>query len=891
MLDKLKKINIIEASILLMPIIDAVNTLTGISLSLLARGLFLIGILYYFIFINKSKYKKISYILYVILGVFGFIYLLHYFVLNGTYNIINEFITLIKFIYLPAMTIALVNYYDDKKLELSKVITKISWIYCVLIIVPTLCGISLDSYSDGKLGTSGLFYSPNELSSILAILSPFVVFNLSKEKSRISNIILTILFIISCYLIGTKTPIMGLILSLFAGVLISLINQIIHKKNILNIVIVTVLLISSIICNQFSYLYSNLNYQSTNYVDKNTDDDTDEGNPNISSQLHNNDIYINFPTHVYQNEISDNKLLNLIFSSRNVYLQENLNKFSNTILSKQIFGLTLGPSENNPNNSNMSEMDMLDIFIYYGIIGAIVLVGYLIIILIIAIIKYFKNFKKNISDNELNSSIISYGLALLIAFTAGHTLSAPAVSLFIALNICYIIKKLKFFENCKKKFPIKIIGIIFIIYILAALIIIFTDQKEKALIKLSLENNELIANKEIIKIEEQNLNFEGITDNLKYYTIESYKNIQIVYVTRTFENHNTIEFIMINNNENITVDFEITIMDNLNNYERNSNYLYARGDNYKLISNTYHYVANSKDIQSFNKYTYKNLINESTDYLTENNKVTKKIDLKANESADTYIISSQHEINDVENLPWISFNGYYQPLKDNLYIRSYDIATSSSTVLEEMFINNYLINMFNYSNCDEGIWYKDYYVIPYTSFERNNLFINATTNYIINRNMEYLGINSYSDFTDLIKKHYNENKYLETENGIIFNTLTDSSFIEQINIINILLRDYALNNDSTSRRIAINVLNEIESDNWINENNNIYEYITSDLKYVGNITNPLTIFSLIELKNNLEECQIDSDKIKEYISISYEKLKENLTEEQLKILEEGDYFE
>lgn len=890
MTDKLKKINIMEACILLMPIIDVINTITGLSVSLLIRGLFLIGIFIYFIFANKSKYKKISFLLFSILGIFASIYIFHYFMLNGTYNIINELITLIKFLYLPAITICLVNYYDNKEFNLTKIITKISWIYCILIIVPTILNISLASYSDGKLGTSGLFYSPNELSAILAILSPFVVFSLFKEERKISNIILNVLFIISCYLIGTKTPIMGLLLSLAAGLLINIINMFIYKKNYLNVIISILFLTSSIFCYQFSYLHSNLNYQSTNYVDKTPNSDSTEDNPSIESELHNNDIYINFPTHVYEKEISDNKLLNLIFSSRNIYLQENLNKYSNTILSKQIFGLTLGPSNNNPNASNMSEMDMLDIFIYYGIIGAIILLGYLILILILAIIKYFKNFKKNIKDNDLNASMVSFALALLIAFTAGHTLSAPAVSLYIALSVCYILKKLEIFKKTPKKILIKPFLAIVFVYIILAIILIFNNQKEEIIIELSLENNILSSNTEIIKVEEQNIEFEGIADNLKYYTIASYKNIQIIYVTRTFENQNKIEFITLNNNENVTINFDLTILNDFNDYERKSNYLYAIKDDYKLISNTYHYVTNSKDIESFNKYTYKNLTNESTDYLTEDDKVIKKIKLNANESADTYIISLNKEVNDIENIPWISFNGYYVNLYNNIYIRSYNIPVSLSSQLKDLLTNNYLMNMFNYSNYDQGIWYKDYYIIPYTSFEKNNLFINATTNYIINKNLESTNNSLYNNFASLVKEYYYKRQYLRTENGIIFNTLTDSSFIEQINIINILLRDYLINNDSTSRNIAINILNELENDNWLNDQN-IYEYITSGLKYIGNISDPLIIFSLIELSNNLDECHINNDKIKTYINISYQVLKDKLSDEQLIYLEEGGYIE
>ncbi len=893
MFDKLKKINILEISILLMPIIDIINTITGLSISLLARGLFLLGILVYFVFYNKSKYKKVSFLLYLILGIFIFIYTLHYFVLNGTYNIVNEFVTLIKFLYLPVITIGLVNYYDNKDLELSKIITKISWIYCILIIVPTIFNISLDSYSDGKLGTSGLFYSPNELSSILAILSPFVVFNLFQKKNKISNIILGVIFIITCYLIGTKTPIMGLLISLTAGVLINLLILIIHKKNLLNTIISILFLLSSVICYRFSYLYTNLNYQSTNYVEKEPSDNTDDGNSTeIESTLYNNSIYINFPTHIYREEISDNKLMNLIFSSRNIYLQENLNKFANTILSKQIFGLTLGASENNPSNSNMSEMDMFDIFIYYGIIGAIVLVVYLIIILILAIIKYFKNFKENITDTELNSSLISYGLALLIAFTAGHTLSAPTVSLFIALSICYLLKRLKLLPEFKKKISFKIAAVISIAYILIASIVIFANQNKNIVIELTLENNTLTSNKEIIKVEEQNIAFQGISDNLKYYTLDDFKNVQIIYVTRTFEDGNVIEFITLNNNENITLNFNILLLNDLKEHERKENYLYTIGEDYKLISETYHYNTNSNEIKSFNKYTYKNLISEAEDYLIENNEVVKRIELKANESADTYIISSKTRMSDVENLPWLSFNGYYENLHNSLYIKSYDIVDSSVTSLENVFLDNYLMNLYNYTNYNQGIWYKDYYIIPYTSFKKENLFINAATNYVIYRSLEDLqtDTNVYNNLANLIKEHYSANKFLKTENGIIFNELTDSSFIEQVSLINILLRNYLIGNDYTSRAIALNILNEIESENWISSNG-IHEYVASDLEYIGNISDPLILFNLIELNNNLEECNINNDIIKEYINISYLSLKEKITEDEQAMIEEGGYFE
>ena len=213
MIDKIKKINFIELFILIMPFIDMLNTITGLSVSLYARGVFLAGLLFYFVFFNKSKIKKISYYLLVILATFSVIYIYHYFTLNNTYNIFEEITTLIKFLYLPITTIVLLNYYDNKKLDINKIIIRLTIIYCLCIIIPTIFNFSDKSYAFGKKGYVGLFYAPNEISSILALISPFVILNTFKEKYKLLNVLLSILFIITCFILGTKTPVIGLVIT------------------------------------------------------------------------------------------------------------------------------------------------------------------------------------------------------------------------------------------------------------------------------------------------------------------------------------------------------------------------------------------------------------------------------------------------------------------------------------------------------------------------------------------------------------------------------------------------------------------------------------------------------------------------------------------------------
>ena len=77
------------------------------------------------------------------------------------------------------------------------------------------------------------------------------------------------------------------------------------------------------------------------------------------------------------------------------------------------------------------------------------------------------------------------------------------------------------------------------------------------------------------------------------------------------------------------------------------------------------------------------------------------------------------------------------------------------------------------------------------------MYISSSLNYIINKNLEELNtsIKPYRSFASLIKELYNSDKYLKTDNGIIISYAFDSSFIEQVNIINILLKDYLVNDE------------------------------------------------------------------------------------------------
>jgi len=872
MLENFKKRDIISILIIIMPLIDIFNTITGLGISLLYRGIFLFILMILFLINNDSRFKKKSLVLLALLFIFCCIYLIHYYSINGLFNIKNELITLIKFIYLPVLTIGLINYYSNRNILMSELITRIMFVYEILIIVPIILGISLNSYEYAKLGYSGLFYSPNELSGILAILIPFAILIFQKHPKKLINILNIILMIICCFLIGTKTPVLSLFISLIMSMVI-LIIQLILKEKVLKKILLTIVIF--LVCCLFypkSYLKYNMNYQSDSYNTNQKPTINDYNNLNETEKV--NELYlynqiINFPTKNLSFEIQDNKILNMIFSSRNIYLQQNLNKFNNTILEKKLFGLTLGATENNVTGSNMSELDIIDILMYYGIVGAIIFLGYIFVFIIKLIIKFFKKFKNNIKDYELCSACLSLAISLMISFTAGHTLSAPAVSIFIAINMTYIFYKLNMFSTKKKSIPYKAVTIGVSILLVSSIVLIFSTKKNYYELTINMEDNTLTFNKDVQKVEKQIIEYNDIKDTLYYYVINGYKNIDIIYVIRELSENENIQFITINNNEKINLNVNIEISKKIK--DSNKNTFYLKDGTQKVVSDSYIYNEKKVNVKKYNKNIAKHLENQNSDYSQMDNNLSKTISLASNTSSDFYIINTTKNI-PLENIDllWLSYSGIYRKDKDIYYknLETLDLNNKNKEI-ESILNKNYLMTLYRYTNYQNEIWYKDYQDLNSTSITTNNLYIDSSMNKNIYQSLETLNItnNGYKKFAEALKEEYKNKNYIETNNGIIFSNLMAPSLKNQISNVIILLKNYNKYADYEAKKIAIKLLNELSSSDWVKEENTFYEYITTDLKYTGKISGQDLKKDLLELEEILKEAKISNSEIKNYISL------------------------
>lgn len=876
MLKRIKDYDLIFTLLLLMPIIDALTTILGISLSLAIRGLFLIILFYIFLFkIDKKERNKRILPLFII-GLFFSIYMIHFYSLNGTFNIRAEAITLIKFLYLPVLLIILSGYIKNKKVNLLDFVSKLGLIYTILIIIPVLFNFSLNSYEYSKLGFCGLFYSPNELSSILAILAPFIILNYVKNENSIKNIIILTLFIISCFIIGTKTPVLSLFISLIASLIILIFQAIFKNKNTKKILLITLLIIISFGLYEKSYLKQNMYQQDNTY--ENINSATNINNPNTTNKVDELQLYntlINFPTKRTYGETIDNKILNLIFSSRNIYFQNNINKYLNASNQEKLFGLTTGPTKNDTKTSNLSELDMVDIFVFYGILGTIVILGYIILLSFKTIITFFGNFKENILDFELCATCLSFMISILIAFTAGHVLGAPAVSIYLALNLAYLTEKLNLSKNSTNSS--KLIYIALIIIAVISIIYILIPQKSVYELNLKLNNNHLNSASPLIKVQTEYTTYNNIHDTLNYYVIENYKNIEIIHVKRKLEDDNIIDFIAINNRESKQIKVNVILSEEVKEIQKNNNSIYIKDDKSKLISYTYKYNNEFKNIKNINKNATKNLISINNDNIAEKNVITKSFYMDPKTCADFYIIESKANlITNNEEIPWLAFNGIYTKYDNNIYyknIENLDLANTSSA-FAKILKDNYYISLHRYSSHKENIWYKDfidYNITKNTNFDNGKVYLNAAFNNNIYATLENLQeqdmstyYNAYS--TKLLNDYYNK-KYTRLDKDVVLNSI-DPTFNNIVGNVDLLLKSYQINNNYQVLGLAKLLLESLNREEWIKDEWNLHSFINSDLKFVDDIIDKkTTINNLNKLSKNLKKANIDNSRIEKYIKI------------------------
>ena len=226
--------------------------------------------------------------------------------------------------------------------------------YLSFIFIPILLNIGFKSYEIAKFGTLGFFNSANEISGIISIITPFVFVLFKETKTLILKIILLLIYLYVILTIGTKTPLLALLITIGMSFIWTLIDYYKNKKykNILrSILLITTGLFLLIIVIPKTNFYKNI-------------------------KVHLNYLKIDNIVEIFEDE---QLIDHFVFSERLTFYTDKKNIYENSNLYQKLFGIGY---INNNKVTKLIEIDYYDIYFSHGLIGFLLFIAVPIYILL-----------------------------------------------------------------------------------------------------------------------------------------------------------------------------------------------------------------------------------------------------------------------------------------------------------------------------------------------------------------------------------------------------------------------------------------------------------------------------------------------------------------------------
>ena len=400
---------IISIFILIQPVLDLITGIClhvfslNLTIGIIIRMLFLLFIMYATTFIYK---KKLSLIYYLIVAFYSIIYLIN---IGTNSHLFGQVQGLLRVFYFPLLLVSFYDLKDEIKISTATLFTTLT-LYLIFIFIPMTLNLGFKSYEITKSGTLGYYNSANEISGIISILTPivFMIFN-SKGKS-ILKVIYILLYLVVILTIGTKTPLLSLLITIgmtFIYIMIKSYKNKKYKRILSSFIIIVIGIISLIILIPKTNFYKNI-------------------------KVHLDFLKVEDVTDIMDN---GNLIDHFIFSQRVTFLTDRKSIYDNATFQEKLFGI--GYYYNGKKDKQV-EMDYFDIYLNHGIIGFIIFFSvYLYILVQTTKIKR----KLNFNLYMLNVSML---LILFLSLFTGHIITAPAVSLIVVVIIMML-------QNRRKK--------------------------------------------------------------------------------------------------------------------------------------------------------------------------------------------------------------------------------------------------------------------------------------------------------------------------------------------------------------------------------------------------------------------------------------------------------
>lgn len=407
-----KNINIICMLFLLSgPLIDFVTGVMlhifeiNLTLGLVFRVLFLIFIFYVTTFIYNKK-NILGY--YVVFIIYLLLFILGLFIFKDNPNYFEEIQNTFRLFYFPLLLVSLFSIRKEIRITSLSLVITLS-LYLILIFVPLILDMGFESYAITKEGVLGFYNSANEISAIIAILTPILFIIFYESKKITFKLIITFVYLVVILSVGTKTPLLSLVISLIVIFIYMLVKAFINKKyrvvTSFSAIILAFSLVIIIIIPSTSF-YKNI-------------------------QVHLDYLGVDNILEIFKDE---ELIDHFIFSQRLTFLRNKEKLYSESNLYQKLFGL--GYYDNDKELKGI-EMDYFDIYYNQGVVGFIIFfIPYISIL--ITVLK-----TRNVFSFRQLMLYLSLFLVIVLSLFTGHIITAPSVSIIVCFIILSIMKKSK----------------------------------------------------------------------------------------------------------------------------------------------------------------------------------------------------------------------------------------------------------------------------------------------------------------------------------------------------------------------------------------------------------------------------------------------------------------
>lgn len=392
------------------PIIDFVTGVmlhifdVSLTLGLVLRILFLFFIFYVTTFIYN---KKNNLLYYGIFGIYLLLFILGLALFKDNPNYFREIQNTVRMFYFPLLLLSLFSIRKELKItSLSLVITLC--LYLILIFIPLALGVGFESYAITKEGTLGFYNSANEISAIIAILTPVLFIIFYESKNVIFKLFITFIYFVVILSVGTKTPLLALIISLCVVFVYILYKAFKDKKyhvvTTFTAIIVALSLVVIIVAPRTSF-YKNI-------------------------EVHLDYLKVDNIFDIFKEE----RLVDhFIFSQRLTFLHNKDRLYDNANPYQKLFGI--GYYKDNGKELKSIEMDYFDVYYNQGIVGFIIFFVPYIYVLISVLQE-----RNSFSFRQL-MLYLSLFLVIVLSLFTGHIITAPSVSLIVCFLLLSLTKK------------------------------------------------------------------------------------------------------------------------------------------------------------------------------------------------------------------------------------------------------------------------------------------------------------------------------------------------------------------------------------------------------------------------------------------------------------------